>query len=337
MKMQLKCRHAATCFSAMAIFVNGAALAQFTNPRPMQRATDEYQALLMQRAYGNLERAAADAHTSASLTDDGQPRLAAIYSGTAGCICGNQLTEELWKIRGERLREWRDQYPKSVTARVALASFPLRYGWFLRGGGYSNTVSPDTWKQFANQVEAARNALNDLDADAKNGPGWFGAMLDVAIAQTWPRDRFNALYEQAAHEHPDYFPIYFAGASYYSPKWQGSIEDLRTFIERAADATRSKMGETLYARLTWSETYAFDAGRADWKRIKAGFERIVKDFPDPWNINNYARFACMAQDWPTVERLAVQIGDKPVAMAWYGDQRHYSRCRQAAKEGKPNP
>jgi hypothetical protein len=45
----------------------------------------------------------------------------------------------------------------------------------------------------------------------------------------------------------------------------------------------------------------------------------------------------MAQDWPTVERLAVQIGDKPVAMAWYGDQRHYSRCRQAAKKGKPNP
>jgi hypothetical protein len=42
----------------------------------------------------------------------------------------------------------------------------------------------------------------------------------------------------------------------------------------------------------------------------------------------------MAADWPTVERLAGQIGDKPVAMAWYGDERHYSRCKQAAEQAK---
>jgi hypothetical protein len=42
---------------------------------------------------------------------------------------------------------------------------------------------------------------------------------------------------------------------------------------------------------------------------------MIDDFPDPWNINNYARFACMARDWATVEQLAGRIGDKPVAMA----------------------
>jgi hypothetical protein len=220
---------------------------QFANPRPMLRASDGYQTLLLQRAYGDLERAAGEAHSSSSLISDGQPRLAAIYAGTAGCICGYGLPEEIWKLRGQRLREWHDKYPQSVTAKVALAYFPLQYGWFLRGGGYADTVSPEAWKRFAIQAEAARNALESLDADAKKDPGWYGAMLDVAIAQGWPKDRFQALYERAAREHPYYFPIYFAGASYYSPKWYGSIQELQSFIERAADATRPKLAETLYA------------------------------------------------------------------------------------------
>ena len=336
MKPHLKCPRAAAFFAALAIFGNGAALAQFTNPRPMQRASDEYQALLLQRAYDKLEKAAAEAHSSTSVIDDGQPRLAAIYSGTTGCNCGNQLTEELWKLRGERLKEWRERYPKSVTARVALATYPMQYGWFLRGGGYSNTVSQEAWGRFGSLVEEARNELDHLDAEAKKDPGWFEAMLSVALAQQWPRDRFEALYAQAAREHPDYLPIYFTGANYHAPEWGGSIQDLLKFIEDAAEATRARMGETLYARLNWLETAAFDAGRADWKRMRAGFERMMKDFPDPWNVNNYARFACMSKDWPTVERLAERIGDQPVAMAWYGDRKYYDTCRQIAKAA-PKP
>jgi hypothetical protein len=65
--------------------------------------------------------------------------------------------------------------------------------------------------------------------------------------------------------------------------------------------------------------------------MRAGFDRIVKNFPDPWNLNSYARYACMAEDWLAMERLARQIGDKPV-MAWYGKQEHYLTCRQYAKD-----
>jgi hypothetical protein len=327
---------AAKLFAALAIFVHGAASAQFTNPRPMQRASDEYQALLLQQAYDRLEQAAVEAHSVGSVIDDGQPRLAAIYAGTAGCVCGNQLTEEIWKIRGDRLRAWRDRYPKSVTARVALATYPLRYGWFLRGGGYSNTVSPDAWKQFASHTEMARNGLNSLDAEAKKDPGWFEAMLNVALAQHWPRDRFDALFEEAAREHPDYLPIYFTGANYYAPQWYGSVDDLLKFIDHATEMTRAGMGEALYARLAWAESDALTSGRRDWKRMKAGFERIIKEYPDPWNLNHYARYACASRDWSTASRLVARIGEKPVAMAWRGDNRHYEDCRNIAKQFVPN-
>jgi len=315
---------------ATAILPVSIALAQ--SPRPMQRAADEYEELLMTRSYRALEQASLEAHSSRSVIGDGQPRLAAIYAGTAGCVCGDQQGN--WNLRGERLREWGKTYPKSVTAKVALATYPLEYGWSVRGTGYANTVSPDAWKQFYKYLDDARDALSSLEPDAKNDPGWFNAMLGLATAQQWPRDQFEALYERAQRQHPDYLPIYFSAATYYSPRWGGSIADLQRFIERATEATRPKLGETLYSRLMWSESRSFEKTPIDWQRMKAGFERIVKDYPDPWNINNYARFACGNVDWATVLALAERIGDKPVAMAWNGDIRQYYSCTQTARNVK---
>jgi hypothetical protein len=315
---------------ATAILPVSVALAQ--SPRPMQRAADEYEELLMTRSYRALEQASLEAHSSQSVIGDGQPRLAAIYAGTAGCVCGDQQTN--WNLRGERLREWSKNYPKSITAKVALATYPMQYGWSVRGGGYASTVSPEAWKQFYKYLDDARDALNSLEPDAKNDPGWFDGMLGLATAQQWPRDQFEALYERAQRQHPGYLPIYFTAAGYYSPRWGGSIADLQRFIDRATEATRPKLGETLYARLIWSESRSFEKTPIDWQRMKAGFERIVKDYPDPWNINNYARFACRNVDWLTVLALAERIGDKPVAMAWNGDIRQYYSCTQTARNMK---
>lgn len=285
------------------------------------------------RSYRNLEAASVEAHSPSSVIGDGQPRLAAIYMGTAGCVCGDSRTEGRWNLRGERLREWTKNYPNSVTARVALAWYPVKLGWTVRGTGYANTVSPEAWKQFYKYLDEARGALNGLDADAKNDPGWFEAMLEIANAQGWPREQYEALYEQARRKHPDYLPIYFAAANHHSPKWGGSIEDLQTFIDRATEATRPRLGETLYARLVWSEWRTLGDTPIDWQRMKAGFERIVRDYPDPWNINNYAQFACSNQDWATVSALSERIGPRPVMRAWHDDASYYEGCVKTAKAG----
>ena len=70
----------------------------------------------------------------------------------------------------------------------------------------------------------------------------------------------------------------------------------------------------------------FDNGQADWSRMKAGFERMIKDYPDPWNINNYAKFACLAEDWKTVSFLNKQIEQKPLLDAWSRSQKYYDYC-----------
>lgn len=306
---------------------------QFTNPRPMLRATDEYFALLLKGNYSELERVATAARSEDLRISDGQPVLAALYEGTAGCACANSLTDALWQLRRARLEGWRKEFPHSITARVALAAFPVYYGWFARGNNYAGSVSPEGWKLFRERVEAGRNSLEALDISAKQDEGWYASMISVALAQHWQPQRFDALYEEGARRHPGYLPIHFAAANYYAPEWYGSSQAYSRFVDRAVEIAGPKLGLVLYARLNWSQgsDTMFQDGRADWKRMKNGFDELTQKYPDQWNLNHFARFACMAGDWATMRALSDKIGETPIAMAWYSDARMYFGCRAAAR------
>ena len=340
-EMRFSFARCAALAAGVSLFASGLALAQFDSQRPFQRASDEYLALLMKGSYAELERASGNARKGAATISDGQPLLAALYGGTAGCVmggCANRLTDDLWKVRGQKLADWRKRYPDSVTAKVALASFPIQYGWYARGSGPSSAVSAEGGALFSERLGKAHKDLEGLDAAAKHDSGWFTAMLAVARLEGWPKARYDALYEAAAREHPLYLQIHFEGATYYSPQWYGSREELRSFTERAVGRTRDRLGESLYARLNWgpNTTLAFVRGEIDWPRMRSGFERLIRDYPDPWNTNNYAKFACQAQDWPTVSKVMVLIDRKPIASAWFDDLKNYENCRaQAAGGGNP--
>lgn len=327
---------ATLCVVGAWILAHSHAFAQPGHPRPFQRASERYLALLMQRQFAALDNAATRARAHDTKISDGQPELSTIYGGTAGCRtlgCRSMRTDELWQQRRQRLEEWRKANPASPTARLAHAMFPLQYAWFARGGGYAHSVRKDAWAIFAERVEEARKALEGLDAEAKSDPAWYAAMLDVGLAQGWSPNRIDRLYRQGIARHPYYIPIYFAASAYYAPRWYGSVGALRKFVEEATAITAEQLGETLYARLNWSlwTEKMFVDGQADWTRMKAGFERIVRDHPDPWNVNSYAKFACLATDMATVSRLASVIGNNAIAMVWYGDVSYYNDCVSRAE------
>lgn len=309
-----------------------AAEAQFSHPRPMQRAADEYFSALLKRDFAQLERIADDARRKDTRISDGQPVLAALYEATAGCACGNRFTDELWQLRRTRLTEWKKQIPESQTARVASAAFPVYYAWFARGNNYASSVSAEAWQLFKDRMESGRISLEKLDSAAREDEGWYTAMLWIALAQHWPSDQFDALYERAAKRHPGYLPIHFAASNYYAPEWYGSEKSYSAFIGSAVQRAGPKLGAELYARMNWAHGRddMFKDGMADWNRMNDGFQQIIRDYPDAWNLNNYARFACMARDWATMNALAAKIGDTPVSMAWYDDKQLYFQCRKFA-------
>lgn len=329
-----------TRFSAAAIalcVLAGNAAAQSINERPMQRATDDHLALLMSRAYDKLDQSADEARTKQIPMSDGQPLLTAIYAGAIGCGCGNQLTDELWQVRKQRLDEWIKRKPNSVTARLAVAAFPVKYAWMARGGGYSNTVSPEGWKLFRERIEEGRKTMEALDARTKQDPGWYEYMLDVGLSQGWPPEMFDAVFFEGVAKYPYYTPLYFFRMSFYSPRWYGSIEHGKRVADDAVERTRSRWGETMYARLNWAlmDFQMFKNGQADWPRMRTGFQDMMKDYPDAWNLNAFAKFSCIALDRETLSGLVTKIGDTPIVQGWDNDVNRYQRCRAWAQKAPP--
>lgn len=321
-----------TIVLSLCVLAAANATAQSTNPRPLQRAADDHLMLLMSRSYDKLDQLSEQARAKDLALSDGQPLLTAVYAGVIGCECGNQLNDELWQVRKQRLDEWLKRKPDSVTARLAVAAFPVKYAWMARGGGYARTVSPQAWKLFAERMEEGRKSLAAVDARTRQDPGWYEMMLDVALSQGWPAERYDAIFFEAVEKYPYYTPFYFSRINFYSPQWYGSAQAEKRVIDDAVARTRSRWGEVLYARLNWSTSdfNMFRSGRVDWPRMKAGFEQMIKEYPDPWNLHNFAKFSCYADDLKTLSTLLPRITPEPVVAAWQNDPEYYRRCTAAA-------
>jgi len=299
--------------------------------RPFNVARDHYWALLLNEDFNKLELEANNARKSSSTVADGQPKLATFYAGVSGCLtsgCINALSNEDWMTRLDKLDKWVAVKPNSMTAKIALATFFLEYGWAVRGQGGRNTVSEKSWRVYRDNIESSRKDLMKLKADAKNYPGWYLSLLRVARSQGWERQKFEVLYNEAVKKFPLFIPLYFEMATFLAPRWYGSTAEFKSYVDTVSKKTNSILGATLYARLNWlmSSNNMFHNGQVKWKDMRKGFERIVGDYPDSWNINNYAKFACLAGDSKTFNKLNKKINGKPILAAFWGSRKNYTMC-----------
>ena len=298
--------------------------------RPFEREAMRHEAMLFSGKYSQLEKLAREYLVKNATISDGQPAYAALHGGVSGCLsngCNDYLSEEQWKEKLDHLQKWSKEYPESTTAKVALASYYMEFAWHARGQGYANTVTDNGWKLFNKYTEQASIELKSISQEGKADPRWYDSMLMIGLAKKWSKKRLDAIYEEGITRFPLYLPLYFNKSTYLAPRWYGSNQELRSYIEESVARTRKDLGETLYARLNWSlwTMDMFTNGQANWGRMRKGFERIVKDYPDEWNVNNFAKFACIAQDWNTLHELGKDI-KTPVLAAWAGSKKNFDRC-----------
>lgn len=289
--------------------------------RPLVAGAETYTIMLYRRRFDEIDRAADDARARGTTLSDGQPLLGAIYDGVAGCFCGTRQPAAVWAQRRALLDEWRRKSPRSLTAEVASIALHMAYAWNVRARGWNNADEErQVMEAFANEANTAYQALENASPAARADPGAYYIRLHIGLALGWPKSAYTAVYKEATAKYPLYLPLYFAASNYYDERWYGSAEEHREFLDDAVAATRARLGESLYARVHWSmqtDEGLFLRKVADWDRMRAGFERIVADYPDNWNFNNYMRFACIAKDYDTVLRLGPHIV-KPAAEAWQG-------------------
>jgi hypothetical protein len=305
--------------------------------RPLDVIAENANDLLHKREFKALDKLAEEYRGKNSLASDGQPKLMGFYAGVlksaSGCG-GPQESEEQWNDHKLLLLDWSKNSTLAGVPNLALAMFEAAFGWHARGSGFASTVSEEGWTRFRQRTANARMMLEKLGPEARKDPQWYEAMLRIGLAQGWKNKEFDALYQEAINRFPYYYAYYFTKGSFYSAKWHGSQDEFKAFVDGSVNATAPKLGETMYARLNWSASSnsMFTDGQTDWNRMKRGFEKLIEDFPDSWNRNNFAKFACMAGDKKTLREQLALIGDRVALGAW-GSMSYFQACVKYGDDG----
>lgn len=129
-----------------------------------------------------------------------------------------------------------------------------------------------------------------------------------------------------------FYQLYFSAINYFAPKWYGNKDAIEAFAQKAVQRTKDKEGMALYARIYWYAAQAqygddlFRKSAVVWKNLELGFDQVIAQYPDPWNVNTYAKFACLAGDKQKTRELIEKIGNDLLIPAW-GAEYKFKRCK----------
>lgn len=314
-----------------------AACSGSSTERPIVVIQNEVSSLLQKKDFKQLDKLVAEYRNPKSLASDGQQKLTGFYAGLSkvdGKCTEPQATEEEWKNRKQLLKAWQKVSKDAVATSLALASYEMAYGWHARGSGYMNSVSETGFELFKDRVENTRKMLVKMNTKTQSDPQWHALMLDVALYQNWDVDEFDKIYDTAINKFPLFYAFYFSKAASVSKKWGGSDKDFKTYVDKAVLATEKNLGQTMYARIHWSNGVSPDklrSGEINWTRMKLGFEKIVQDYPDDWNRNNFSKFACLAGDFVEFRKQFEKYQNQPSASVWGSDFSFLNMCKKLAR------
>src|SRR5579884_356320 len=305
--------------------------------------------MLQQEKFQEIDRLASEARTSKALFPGGYWKVHTIYLALAKPQAGLKASEEEWTRHLALIEQWKQQYPNSITARIALAEAYNDYGWKARGGGYADSVAQEGWQLLAERASKAEKILEEAEALPEKCPEWFAAMITVARTQEWDADHLNALFQKAIAFEPDYYYYYRMLADSLLPKWDGAEGDSARFAEAMADRIGGKKGDVIYFEIATTIICACNNERGlngmSWPRIKNGYQALQELYgPSISHKNEIALMAFRAADFDYATTVFDQIGDDWDKGVWLKRDTFYNfkfqatipRIKRSMAEAKEN-
>jgi len=285
--------------------------------------------LLSSKNYKELENLAQEYRVNKSRTPSGTWKLTHFYYGINDKSANLDIEDEnYWKTIKLRTEAWTKEYPKSPTPYIAHGIVMKQYAWKFRGGGFANTVPKEAWQPFREHLINAKAFLEKHKKIASLDPHWYEVMADIATALSVNRSEFQKIIDEGLKKEPLYYQLYFAAIAYFVPKWHGNAEDIGEFANSAVARTKDQEGLGMYARIYWSASQyqygerLFIESNVVWDKMKKGIDDVLKRYPDQWNINNFALFACLARDKQKAKELLDLIKEPPVLQVWKSESRY---------------
>ena|GEM_PF-1354685 len=244
-----------------------------------------------------------------------------------------------WERRLEMIEKWREAWPDSVTARVALGIFLAAFAFNERGTAYSSEVTEEQRSEFVKLLARARETLEAAEVMDVKCPGVYEGLLHVARGEGWDRREFETVFGKAVALEPGYLAFYYIKAFHLLPQWYGEPGEWERYAEEAAGHTKAMEGMGVYARIVMNMASALDkkdemfkATRVSWPLMRQGFWDIIERYPDSlYELNLFAWYACLAGDKPTARAVFARLGDGYSASVWH-TKTAFLRKRKWARE-----
>lgn len=303
-----------------------------------QVISDKVRTLFLLENYSALDAMASEYRNNGERTSSGLWKLTLFYGGIDMLPNIEVTTKDYWDGLEAKSSGWIKAFPESPSGYLAHTHILMRHAWMFRGSGWGYQVRSDDWKPFHEYVQKARLVLERNKEVASKDPQWYALMIDVATAQDWDMRQFNALLKEASARHPYFYQIYFEAVNYLTPKWHGSKEEIEKFARKVVGFTRAKEKNGMYARIYWvasQDNYGsdlFTKSAVVWKEMSKAIDDVIEQYPDQWNINNFAYFSCLAGDSNKTRHLISMIEGKPIVSAWQ-NMDFYSQCKAWSEAG----
>ncbi|MFB9243204.1 hypothetical protein IV454_14060 [Massilia antarctica] len=242
-----------------------------------------------------------------------------------------------WDTVQARAKAWQKQYPTSVPARLFEAYMLLKRAEANRGSGFYNTLTEQQRRDLSLGSAAAMRVLEDTQALAAKAadPEWHRAMLNVfPYTNQFTQAHYQEKIGAAMARYPNYHEAYFTAAGFSMAHWNGAPDAVEQLAQELNKAAGKEQG-AMYARLYWyldQSAYKgkiFEVSQADWPTMRASFEVLITQYPDPWNLNAYAYFACLANDVGAMAPVLARLGQQIDLRAW-GENGAATHARCAA-------
>lgn len=237
-------------------------------------------------------------------------------------------------------KAWTEKHPESALMHFVHIEALIGQGFYFRGTTYANEVTDQGWINFKNSLAQAAEYAKKHESVLASDPDGYVALIDLGTYMDVEPETLMDLARRGAALNSDDHGAYHVVIKGLTPRWGGNAALVERWINEAVDKTEKTWGLSLYATLyTRAAELEWGAGIfknsfARWHRMNQGFKDLTAKYPSPNNLNDWAYFACMAQDRPTFLDVVDRIGDRWRSARWgHAQQATLDGCRAWAMKG----
>ncbi len=286
----------------------------------------QVQESLQREKFDDLEKVAQIFRDRQTRTGSGVWALTQFYMSFSWMDLAN---DQHWNKVEQTLLRWQKRFPASATPVIAYAAALSERGRQIRSDRGREQASL-FWRRGYDLLLHTKS-FSDKD------PSWYVQIGYAGCTHDWKPQEFDKLLEEGMTRFPAHYQMYFAALEYYRCNTTQLPYHLEGIASRAARNNKATDGDGPYARVYWyaAEAYfgdrLFQDTKVNWPRMKNAMDDVLRQYPDQWNINNFAYFACLKGDKAKTRELLGRV-TTPIMDVWDSEER-FQQCRHWANQG----